>query len=72
MHRTLTALTLGTSVLVHGGLLGGHRVIFHLPWIIKLPLPEIWRLVTPFWITGPKLSIIFDTVFRKGSSEPHA
>ena len=44
------------------------RVIFHLPFIFKLWVPEIWRLLTPFWLTGPKLSILFDTVFCKFST----
>ena len=61
--RTITALTLGTSLLCYGGLLSFQRVLFILPWVFKFPFPEVWRLVTPFWITGPKLSIIFDTIF---------
>ena len=65
MSRTLTALTLATSLLVYGNLLNGSRVVFHLPWIFKFPMPEVWRFFTPFWVTGPGLSILFDTYFRK-------
>ncbi len=63
MRRTLTALTLITSLLVYGGLLSFARVVFYLPWIFKFPVPEIWRLFTSFWMTGPSLSILFDTYF---------
>ena len=63
MNRTLTALTLGTSLLVHGNIISASRVIFYLPWIFKFPLPEVWRSVTSFWVTGPNQSILFDTYF---------
>lgn len=63
MGRTLTATTLATSLLVYGHLLNGNYVIFYLPWVfMKLP-PQLWRIVTSFWLTGPGLSIIFDTYF---------
>lgn len=65
MDRTLTALTATTSVLVYGQLLSGSRVIFYLPWILKFPMPEIWRLATPFWLTGGGISILFDAYFCK-------
>ena len=38
-------------------------IYFYLPLIFKLPVPEVWRFFTCFWMTGPKLSILFDTVF---------
>lgn len=60
--RTLTAATLATSLLVHGQLLSGQRVVFYLPWIFKFP-PELWRVVSAFLVTGPGLGIIFDTYF---------
>lgn len=41
--------------------------MFYLPWILKFPLPEVWRFVTPFWVTGGGISILFDTYF----CEPH-
>lgn len=63
VSRTLTALTLGTSLLVYGNIISGSRVVFYLPWIFKFPLPEVWRFVTPFWVTGGGLSILFDTYF---------
>ncbi|CAF9911524.1 MAG: hypothetical protein HETSPECPRED_000362 [Heterodermia speciosa] len=63
VSRTLTALTLGTSLLVYGGLLSPTWVVFHLPRIFKFPMPEIWRFFSAFWLTGPKLDILFDTYF---------
>ena len=44
--------------------------MFYLPWIFKFPLPELWRLVTPFWVTGGGLSILFDTYFCEPHSNP--
>ncbi|KAJ5953434.1 hypothetical protein N7454_000330 [Penicillium verhagenii] len=57
--RTITALTLVQSALVYGGVLNGYHVIFWPDRIFKL-LPEIWRLATPFLLTGPNLSFVFD------------
>ncbi|KAL9136606.1 MAG: hypothetical protein Q9175_002198 [Cornicularia normoerica] len=63
VSRTLTALTFGTSLLVYGNIISGSRVLFHLPWIFKFPLPEVWRFVTSFLVTGGGLSMLFDTYF---------
>ncbi|KAJ5885683.1 hypothetical protein N7504_011519 [Penicillium tannophilum] len=60
--RTITALTLVQSVLVYGGVLSGYYVVFWPAQIFKL-LPEIWRLATPFLLTGPRLSFFFDLYF---------
>lgn len=35
---------------------------FHHTEIFKLP-PELWRFVTSFLLTGPKLGIVMDTYF---------
>lgn len=65
MGRTLTAATLATSLLVYGRLLSGQYVIFYLPWVfMKLP-PQLWRIVTSFWLTDPGLSILLDPYFRE-------
>jgi len=53
---------LATSVLVYTGILDFRYVIFVPRWIFKLP-PDLWRLVTPFLITGPQFSILLDTYF---------
>lgn len=48
------------SLLVHGGLLNGYLVLFHLPWVLKFPLPQLWRLITPFLLTGNGFSALWD------------
>ncbi|KAJ5414499.1 rRNA pseudouridine synthase [Penicillium cosmopolitanum] len=62
VSRTLTALTLVQSVLVHGRLLSGYYVIFLPRLLWKLP-PQIWRLVSPFMLTGGNIAFIFDLYF---------
>ena len=53
------------SALCHGGVLSFTRFLFHLPSIFKFPLPEVWRLVTPFLLTGGGFSFVFDLYFSK-------
>ncbi|OXV12149.1 hypothetical protein Egran_00098 [Elaphomyces granulatus] len=62
ISRTLTALTFVQSALVYGGLLSAYRVVFRSDLVFKL-LPEIWRVITPFLLTGPKLSFLLDLYF---------
>ncbi|CAG7935007.1 unnamed protein product [Penicillium nalgiovense] len=57
--RTLTALTLVQSALMYGGLLSFYWAPF-LPNLIFSWRPQIYRLVTPFLLTGPKLGFLFD------------
>jgi hypothetical protein len=51
------------SALCHGGLVDIRRVLFYVPWIFKLPIPEVWRFVTPFLLTGGGFSFVFDLYF---------
>ncbi|OOF92259.1 hypothetical protein ASPCADRAFT_153828 [Aspergillus carbonarius ITEM 5010] len=60
--RTLTALTFLQSVLVHGGILSGYYVLF-LRHLVFKSIPDLWRLFSPFMITGPGLSLIIDLYF---------
>lgn len=62
VNRTITALTFAQSVLVYSGLLSGYYAVFLPGRIFKL-LPEIWRVATPFLLTGPNLSFFFDLYF---------
>jgi len=62
--RTLAASAFFLSVGVYTGMLPFYYVVWHAPFIWQFP-PQLWRLVTSFLITGEKLSIIFDTYFRK-------
>lgn len=48
------------SLLVHGGLISGYRVMFSLSYLLKFPFPELWRLVTPFLLTGGGFNALWD------------
>ena len=48
------------SLLVHGGLVSGYRVMFYLPYLWKFPFPELWRLITPFLLTGGGFNALWD------------
>jgi hypothetical protein len=61
-HRTLALATFTFSVLVYTGAFPYHYFPFIPRSFLQLP-PELWRLVTPFFITGPGLSIFFETYF---------
>jgi Derlin-2/3 len=62
--RTLTAAVVAVSTLVYGGLLSAYPILFASEKLFSLP-PQLWRLVTPFLLTKPKLSIILDPYFRR-------
>lgn len=65
MDRTWTAATLLTSVLIYGRMVNGLRLIFGIPYVFKLPVPEVWRILSSFCITGPDWAILYDTYFRE-------
>lgn len=46
------------------------RLLFSIPLVFKLPVPEVWRIPSSFCITGPSWSILYDTYFRKYSICP--
>lgn len=54
---------LAESALVHSGLMSAYRMVFYTPYIFKLPFPELWRLITPFLLTGGGFSMLFDLYF---------
>lgn len=64
ISSTLTAAVVITSLAVHGSVLSAHTVIYHWSFLTKFP-PQLYRLATAFWLTGPSLSIIFDPYFCK-------
>lgn len=61
--RTITAATVILSVCVWFSLINAYYVVFIARYIFKLWIPQLWRLVTPFMITGPKLGLIMDPYF---------
>lgn len=64
-YRTLVVAMFAESLLCHGGILAIQRVFFYTPWIFKFPMPEVWRLFTPFLLTGGGFSFVFDLYFSK-------
>lgn len=60
--RTITALTFVQSLLAYSGVLGFYYVVFLPRLLFQLP-PQIWRLASPFLLTGPQLSFVFDLYF---------
>lgn len=64
IYRTITAITVALSVPVHMQLIPGYYVAFLtyrvLTWRI---IPEVWRLLTPFFITSPNLGLLMDPYF---------
>jgi hypothetical protein len=66
VHRTLVAATVGTSLLVHGQILPPFYVAFLKETVFTVKqIPQLWRLVTPFLITGPKFGLLMDPYFRE-------
>ncbi|KIW09537.1 uncharacterized protein PV09_00410 [Verruconis gallopava] len=62
--RTLVAATVGTSILVHGGMLSPVYVAFFSPLVFTTrEFPQIWRLVSSFLVTGPKFGLLMDPYF---------
>ncbi|KAL8805878.1 MAG: hypothetical protein Q9182_001659 [Xanthomendoza sp. 2 TL-2023] len=43
VSRTWTASTFITSCCIYGGIINGGRLLFWTPYILKLPVPEIWH-----------------------------
>ncbi|KAG9658270.1 hypothetical protein KCU95_g19937, partial [Aureobasidium melanogenum] len=62
--RTLTAATLVLSINFWIlPIINRNYFIFFPGEVFKLWVPQVWRLVTAFLITGPKLSLILDPYF---------
>ncbi|THV48380.1 hypothetical protein BGAL_0252g00120 [Botrytis galanthina] len=62
ISRTLATGALTLSILVYTHILSGYHVMFLLQPIMQFP-PQLWRLISPFLVTGPDLGILFDTYF---------
>lgn len=62
--RTITAATLIVSIATHLGFIPAYYVVL-LPYkILTLrSVPELWRLVSCFLLTGPQLQILMDPYF---------
>ncbi|AEO62556.1 uncharacterized protein THITE_2073385 [Thermothielavioides terrestris NRRL 8126] len=62
LARTLTTAIVVTSISVHLGLLSPVWIYFTEDRLFRLP-PEIWRLATNFFLSGPQIGIIMDPYF---------
>lgn len=60
--RTFATAVFVSSISTVLGILPVQLFIFHPYFIWKFP-PEIWRVVTSFFITSPNLGLLFDTYF---------
>ncbi|KAF2720580.1 DER1-domain-containing protein [Polychaeton citri CBS 116435] len=62
--RTITAAAVLLSVPTHMQLLNIYYMIFHPSLVFTLQtVPQLWRLVVPFFITGPRESMLMDPYF---------
>ena len=52
------------SALVYSGSINFHYIPYANPFIFKFP-PEVWRLLTPFLLTGPGISFVIDLYFSE-------
>jgi hypothetical protein len=62
MARYFASITFVVSVCGHFGLLPLWWFVHHPPFLWQIP-PQIWRLVTTYFITDGGLGILFDTYF---------
>ncbi|OTA98293.1 hypothetical protein M426DRAFT_326113 [Hypoxylon sp. CI-4A] len=60
--RTIATAVFLCSVGAYAGLLSFDPFIFHYSLVWKFP-PALYRLVTTFLLTGPNMSVLFDTYF---------
>lgn len=60
VSRTLVAAIAAESLLVHSGIISGYHAMFYMPYIFKLPFPEVWRFITPFLLTGGGFNALWD------------
>lgn len=70
MARTFTTAIVITSISVHVlGLLSPMWIYFTEDRLFRFP-PEVWRLVTNFFLSAPQLGILMDPYFGMGASVP--
>ncbi|KAL6703115.1 hypothetical protein ACN47E_010177 [Coniothyrium glycines] len=64
VSRTITALAVSVSALGYGGIISLVTFIYanHVVFTTKI-LPQVWRIVTAFFITKPKFGILMDPYF---------
>ena len=68
--RTITAAAVVVSALGYAGVISLELFTFELPLIFTVP-PQVWRIVTAFFITRPKMAIVFDPYSCASSKALH-
>lgn len=64
VSRTIAAAAVVVSALGYARVIDLSQFIYYPPYVFTVSaLPQIWRIVTAFFITKPKLGIIFDPYF---------
>jgi hypothetical protein len=62
--RSIITAMLAESALCIMGVLPVEMVIFRWPTFFQIP-PQLWRLVTPFFLTGGGLNLLLDIYFSE-------
>ncbi|KAF1957360.1 DER1-domain-containing protein [Byssothecium circinans] len=62
--RTITAAAVVVSALGYAGIISLMQFIYIKDYVLTVKmLPQVWRLATAFFITGPKFGIVMDPYF---------
>lgn len=61
-RRTFATCVLVTSIACHMGIAPYSWIYFHYLELFRIP-PQIWRIVTSFFLSSPQLGIVMDTYF---------
>ncbi|KAF1971797.1 DER1-domain-containing protein [Bimuria novae-zelandiae CBS 107.79] len=62
--RTITAAAVVTSALGYAGIISLSQFVFFYPFVFTVKqLPQVWRIFTAFFITGPRMGIVLDPYF---------
>ncbi|KAF2669179.1 DER1-domain-containing protein [Microthyrium microscopicum] len=63
--RVLVVATVVLSVLIHSHMISAQPWVFYADYVFQMPpkIPEIWRVLSAFCITGSGLGIILDAYF---------
>jgi Derlin-2/3 len=63
--RVLVVATVVLSILIHSHLISGMPWLFIPAYVFQMPpkIPEVWRLLSSFLITGSGIGLLFDAYF---------
>ncbi|KYK58706.1 hypothetical protein DCS_05723 [Drechmeria coniospora] len=62
MARTAATAAFALSICIHLGLVPGWWFVWYPRYLWMIP-PQIWRFITSFLITGPKMGLLLDPYF---------